>query len=61
MTFPLGNSSFVIYDMTIQDIRTQRLNQNEQFTLYDADGLPKIYTSLNLICDCGYHKWRVLH
>ena len=47
-------------DRTIQDIRSKRLYQNEQFTLYDAVGQAQTYTGLYLICDGGYHKWRVL-
>jgi hypothetical protein len=55
-----NDKSICQYDRTIQDIRATRLYQYEQFTLYDAAGLPRINMGLYLVCDGGYHKWRVL-
>ena len=41
-------------------MRAGRLYHDEKFTLIDSKGRPIEYLGLYLICDGGYHKWRMM-
>jgi hypothetical protein len=55
-----NDKSISQYDRSIQDIRAKRLYQNESFKLYDAHGRQHVHVGLYLLCDGGYHKWRIM-
>jgi hypothetical protein len=55
-----NDKSISQYDKSIQDIRGKRLYQDEVFHLYDEHGQLTPHYGLYLLCDGGYHKWRIM-
>ena len=55
-----NDKSISQYDKSLQDMRTGRLYRDETFTLFDAFGQEETHKGLYLLCDGGYHKWRIM-
>ena len=55
-----NDKSISQYDKSIQDIRSKRLYKDEVFHLYDQHGQLSPYHGLYLLCDGGFHKWRIM-
>jgi hypothetical protein len=48
------------YDEFVQQMQRGDLYGSVPFTLYTKDGTPVVHKGLYMLCDNGYHKWRVL-
>ena len=48
------------YDEFVQKIHNREMYSDREFVTFDATGHPTRHRGLWLICDNGYHRWRVL-